>query len=311
MLNQHDESSRTAQRGARRSAQAAQGYGLATPYLLLLPAIVVYACFMLFPLGRAVQLSLYDWNGLTVGVWAGFDNYLRLATDGELRAAFGHALVLIVFYCVIPIVLGLIIAAILNRAKVKGLGFFRTIYFLPQVIALVVAATAWRSIWGLDGSLNAVLKAIGLGGLAQDWLGSYTLALPAVGVIGTWLEIGLVMVLLLAGMGRIPHELYEAARLDGAGAVREFFSVTLPSVRGEIAVAATLTIVAALKNFDLVYMTTHGGPGGTTSVPSYEVYNQAFMVKQVGLASAIGVTLTLLIFIINLIVNRVADKVTS
>lgn len=269
---------------------------------------MVYGLFLIYPLGRAVQLSTYEWDGLGVGTFVGLDNYLTLVTDEQLRAAFGHALVLIVFYAAIPLVIGLVIAAILNRAKVRGLGFFRTVFFVPQVIALVVAATAWRSIYALDGPINAVLRAVGLETLVTDWLGDYTFALPAVGVIGTWVEIGLVTILMLAGMSRIGIELYEAARLDGAGAFREFFAVTLPSIRGEIAVALTLTVIAALKTFDLVYMTTKGGPGGTTTVPSYEVYRQAFQYKEIGIASAIGVTLTLVIFAINLGINQIAER---
>jgi raffinose/stachyose/melibiose transport system permease protein len=272
--------------------------------LLILPAFVLYAVFMLYPLGQAVQISFYDWNGMTVGTFVGADNYLEIVNNVGLRAAFLHSFVLIFFYAVIPICIGLVMAGILNRGRVKGLGFFRTVYFVPQVIALVVAATAWKSIYGYNGSLNELLRAIGLDALAHDWLGDYTLALPSVGLIGTWVELGLVIVLLLAGMVRIPDTLYEAARLDGAGPIREFFSITVPSVKGEIVVAATMTIIAALKNFDLVYMATKGGPGGSTSVPAYQVYAQAFQQHNVGLAAAIGITLALMIFIINLIVNR-------
>ncbi|MBB5077361.1 carbohydrate ABC transporter permease [Nonomuraea endophytica] len=280
-------------------------------YLFLLPAFAVYAAFLLYPIGRAVQLSLYDWDGLTLGTWAGLDNYAAIIADGELRDAFGHALVLMFFYAALPLAIGLMLAAILNHAKVRGLGFFRTVVFLPQVVAMVVVAVAWRQVYSSDGSLNALLEAVGLGGLARGWLGDYTFALPAVGVVGTWFETGLVTVLMLAGMSKIPLELYEAARLDGAGAVREFFAVTLPSVRGEIAVALTLTVIAALRTFDLVYITTGGGPGNSTSVPSYEVYHRAFELGQVGSAAAIGVTLTLVIFVISFAINRFADRSVS
>ncbi|MEV4897961.1 carbohydrate ABC transporter permease [Nonomuraea sp. NPDC050540] len=280
-------------------------------YLFLLPAFAVYAAFLLYPIGRAVQLSLYDWDGLTLGTWAGLDNYAAIIADGELRDAFGHALVLMFFYAVLPLAIGLMLAAILNHAKVRGLGFFRTVVFLPQVVAMVVVAVAWRQVYSSDGSLNALLEAVGLGGLARGWLGDYAFALPAVGVVGTWFETGLVTVLMLAGMSKIPLELYEAARLDGAGAVREFFAVTLPSVRGEIAVALTLTVIAALRTFDLVYITTGGGPGNSTSVPSYEVYHRAFELGQVGSAAAIGVTLTLFIFAVSFVINRFADRSVS
>jgi len=281
------------------------------PYGFLLPAALLYGAFMLYPILRAVQISLYDWDGLTLATFVGMDNYVAVLQDTELRAAFGHALVLIVFYSVIPLCIGLLLAAILNRGKVRGLSFFRTVVFLPQVIAMVVVAVAWRQIYAPDGELNQALRAIGLDGLTHPWLGDYTFALPSVGFIGTWVSMGLVTVLLLAGMSRIPLELYEAARLDGAGAVREFFAVTLPAVRGEMVVALTLTIIAALKTFDLVYVTTGGGPGTSTTVPSYEVYRRAFQIGEVGMAAAVGITLTVLIFLINLAVNRLGDRRTS
>ncbi|MFD1540718.1 carbohydrate ABC transporter permease [Nonomuraea guangzhouensis] len=277
-------------------------------YLYLLPAFVIYAAFLLYPIGRAVQLSLYDWDGLSVGRWAGLSNYAAIVADEGLRDAFVHALVLVGFYALAPLAIGLTLAAILNHAKVRGLGFFRTVVFLPQVVAMVVVAVAWRRVYAPDGTLNGLLDALGLDSLTRGWLGDYTFALPAVGVVGTWFETGLVTVLLLAGMSRIPVELYEAARLDGAGAVKEFFAVTLPSVRGEIAVALTLTVIAALRTFDLVYITTRGGPGDSTSVPSYEVYHRAFGLSQIGSAAAIGVTLTVVIFAISFVINRFADR---
>lgn len=277
-------------------------------YLYLLPAFAVYAAFLLYPIGRAVQISLYDWDGLTLGTWAGLDNYIDIVADERLRSAFAHALVLIVFYAGAPLVIGLALAAILNHAKVRGLGFFRTVVFLPQVIAMVVVAVAWRRVYAPDGSLNSLLGALGLDSLTRGWLGEHAFALPAVGVVGTWFETGLVTVLLLAGMSRVPLSLYEAARLDGAGAVQEFFSVTLPSVRAEIAVALTLTVIAALRTFDLVYVTTRGGPGDSTSVPSFEVYHRAFGLGQVGSAAAVGVTLTVVIFAISFGINRFADR---
>lgn len=277
-------------------------------YLFVLPAFAVYAAFALYPLLKAVYLSLWHWDGLTLATWAGLSNYADVLGDERLRGAFAHALVLMVFFAVLPLLVGLLLAAVLHRAKVRGLPFFRTVVFLPQVVAMVVIAVAWRRIYAPDGSLNSLLGAVGLDSWARGWLGDYTFALPAVGVVGTWLESGLVTVLLLAGMSRIPTELYEAARLDGAGPVREFLSVTLPSVRAEIAVALTLTVIAALKTFDLIYMTTSGGPGHSTTVPSYEVYRQAFEVGQVGLASTIGVVLTVIIFAISFVITRIGDR---
>ncbi|MGC3952943.1 MAG: sugar ABC transporter permease [Propionicimonas sp.] len=279
------------------------------PWAYLLPALLLYGGFLLFPLFRAAQYSLFAWDGLTPSsTFVGLQNYVTVFADARLREAFGHALVLIFFYAVLPLAIGLLLAPILTRGKVRGLGFFRVVIFLPQVIAMVVVAVTWRQLYAPDGPINALLRAVGLGSLTRAWLGDYTWTLPAVGLVGTWVSAGLVTVLLMAGIARIPQDLFEAARLDGAGPVAEFFAITLPSLRGEIAVALTLTIVAALKTFDLVYVTTGGGPGSSTTVPSYEVFRNAFELGRVGIATAIGVVLTAIVFAINAVVNRIGER---
>jgi raffinose/stachyose/melibiose transport system permease protein len=188
------------------------------------------------------------------------------------------------------------------------MSFFRTVLFLPQVIATVVIGTIWITIYSQNGLLNQTLRAVGLDTLTRVWLGDHTLALIAIGLIGTWLNIGLCMVLFLSGIGNIAPELFEAARLDGAGRVREFFAITLPSLRGQIAVALTLTVVSALKTFDLVYITTRGGPGTATTVPAFEAYNRAFNTGQVGLASAIAVVLTIAIVTLTFLISRISPR---
>lgn len=292
----------------RREAPSAVVRGRFTPYLYLLPAFLVYAAFLLYPLIRAAQFSLYDWSGFGPSTFVGLGNYVDLLSDRRFLAAISHALILIIFYSILPLVVGLVLAAILRRGKVRGLGFFRVVIFMPQVIALVVVAVAWYQIYAPNGFLNRALSAIGLDELTRGWLGDPNFALPAVGMVGFWLQTGLVMLLLLAGMGRIPNDLYEAARLDGAGPVSEFFAITLPSVKAEITTALVLTIIAALKTFDLVYVTTGGGPGTATTVPSYEVYNRAFNLKEVGSASAVAVVLTVLVFLINVVVSRIGEE---
>lgn len=278
-----------------------------TPYLYLLPALLVYGGFLLYPVVRTAQFSLYEWSGFGPATFVGLDNYTSLVTDQRFLAAISHAFYLILFYAILPLIVGLILAAILRRGNVRGMGVYRVLIFVPQVIALVVVAVAWRQIYTPNGTLNSMLGWIGI---QSDigWLGDPNLALTAVGIIGFWLETGLVMLLLLAGMNRIPGELYEAARLDGAGPISEFFGITLPAVRPEIATSLVLTIIAALKTFDLVYMTTSGGPGTATTVPSYEVYNRAFQLKQVGSASAVAVFLTVMVFCINVVVNRIGEE---
>jgi raffinose/stachyose/melibiose transport system permease protein len=292
-----------------RAADRPPGEPRRIAYLYLIPAALIFGTFTLLPLVHSVWLSFFQWDGITAGKWVGLHNYGDVLSDPVQRQAFGHALVLLIFYAVIPLLIGLLIAGMVARSHIRGFAFFRVVLFLPQVIALVVVAVMWRMIYDPnDGPINEGLRAIGLGGLAKSWLGDFGVALPAVGLIGTWVMYGLAMVLLTAGVQKIPRSLYDAARVDGAGPVREFFAVTLPALRGEIAVALTLSTIAALRNFDLVYITTKGGPGTSTSVPAYQVYERAFLTGKVGSASAMGLTLAALIFVLSAVINRVAEK---
>ena len=276
-------------------------------YLYVLPALVVYALFLLWPLLHGAYLSLFHWDGLTLGTWAGLGNYTEAFGDPQLRGAFLHAVVLLFFYAVLPCLIAFLLVAAMSRTRPRGMAFFRTVLFLPQVVAMVAVAVAWQWIYSDHGPINGTLRAVGLGGMARGWLGDFSWALPSVGLIGTWVEIGLAMVLFLAGVQKIPQELYDAARVDGAGAVREFLAVTLPGLRRELAVALTLTMIAALRNFDLIYLTTGGGPGDATKVPAYEVYNRTFNTGEVGLACAIGITIALFVFVVSVGVNRLVE----
>ncbi|WLS43622.1 sugar ABC transporter permease [Micromonospora profundi] len=273
--------------------------------MYVLPALVMYAIFVLRPLALTVQYSLYEWNGIGVARWAGLDNYLTVFTDSDLLKIIGNAIILIVFFSFIPVALGLLVASVVRRITTGAFGtVVRTVLFLPQVIPLVAAGIAWSWLLSTNGLINQVLRAVGLGGLARAWLGDFDTALPAVGVIGAWVLLGLCTILLVTGMSKIDPALYEAARLDGAGPVREFLAVTLPSLRQEIGVCLTVTIIAALASFDIVYISTSGGPGLQTTVPGLEIYRLAFSQRQVGLASALAVVLMVLVLAFVLPIQR-------
>ncbi len=275
--------------------------------LYVLPALLPYTLFAVLPALHTAYLSLFDWDGVTLPSFTGLDNYRRVATDPQLRAAAWHAGALIVFFSVLPIALGLVSAALVaRRSGRRGTSLIRTLLFLPQVVPLVAVAVIWRWVYAEDGTLNQALRAIGLGRLTDAWLGSFTWALPAVGLIGTWVVAGLCMVLFLSGTQRIDQEIYEAARMDGAGPLREFWSVTVPLLRPEMAVALSITVIAALSSFDLIYITTGGGPGNTTVVPGILIYRLAFGGGAVGLAGALAVVLTAVISVAVVVINRLA-----
>jgi raffinose/stachyose/melibiose transport system permease protein len=275
-------------------------------YLYILPAFVLFAVFLGVPAVQTAQYSLFKWNGIGPSTWVGLQNYADLFSDSVLRSSFLHAGVLIFFYAVIPLVLALFLTAIISRgANLRGMSLFRTLLFLPQVVASVVVATTWVAIYSPNGLINQLLRLVGLDSLTRAWLGDFDTALPAVGIVGSWLGIGLCLVLFLSGVANIQPELFEAARMDGAGPVGEFFSITLPALRGQIAVALTLTVVAALKTFDLVYITTRGGPGTSTTLPAFEAYNRAFNTGKVGSAAAVAIVLTALILGVTVLIQKV------
>ena len=228
--------------------------------------------------------------------------------DAVAAGQFAHAFVLVIFISVLPICLGMLLAAVLGQAVVRGAVTFRTMLFLPQVVATVVIGLIWSWLLSEGGPINLALDAVGLGGVTRAWLGDFDTALPAVGLIGAWAATGLCMVLFIAGVQRIPKELYEAARMDGAGPWREFRAITLPGLRAEVGVALTLTVIAALRTFDLVYVTTSGGPGKETVVPGILIYTRAFREGDVGSAAAIAVVLAVILLVVAYAITQISDR---
>jgi raffinose/stachyose/melibiose transport system permease protein len=226
-----------------------------------------------------------------------------------LLGAFLHAIGFVVFYTVIPVALGLFLAATLADQKRRGVSIMRTVVFLPQILPLVAVGVVWKYLYGQDGPINQVLRAIGLGGVTRAWLGDFTTAYYAVGIVGTWVTTGLCTILLLTGIQKIDPMLYEAAKLDGANAWQEFLHITVPSLRREVVVASTLTMISALASFDVVYVMTSGGPGTSTIVPGVLIYKLVFTANRVGVACALATVLSVFTLIIVAILNRLGrDK---
>lgn len=290
----------------RPEARNARLRSAVTGWLFVAPAALMYAVFVLRPLLSTIWYSFYNWDGISVGTWVGLDNYRYVVTDPQLLSSIGHAFFLIIFFTVLPVIGGLLVAALLQEIKIRGLGTAtRTLLFLPQIIPGAAAAVAWVWMYSTDGTVNQILSAIGLESLTRSWLGDFDWALAAVGLIGTWLGLGFCTILLMAGVGKIDTEIYEAARLDGAGFWSTFRYVTVPGLRAEIGVCVTVTVIAALASFDIVFMSTQGGPGYATTVPGVLIYQLGFTESRVGLASALAVVLTGLILVVILPIQRV------
>jgi raffinose/stachyose/melibiose transport system permease protein len=294
---------------ARRGASGPPGAPRRIAYLYVAPGFIAFVAFLLIPILGTLGLSFTKWNGIGAIRWAGLANYAAIVSDPGMQEALLHAIVMVAFYSALPIVVGLLLAAALTRRRVRGLTFFRVVLFLPYVISGVVVAVIWRAVYDPDGGiLNIFLQSVGLGVLAHPWLGDSLTVLPALGFAGTWVESGLCLVLFLAGIQNISPELYDAARVDGAGPIREFFAVTLPGVRMELAVAIVITVIAAFRNFDLVYNTTSGGPGTSSVLPTLVVYQKAFLSGQVGTAAALAITITAIVFLVAAVARRLAEQ---
>jgi raffinose/stachyose/melibiose transport system permease protein len=281
-------------------------------WLFVLPALGFYAMFVLQPLVLSLQYSFYDWDGVGPATWVGLDNYLKVFADDELLGTIFNSFRLIVFFSFIPVSLGLVTASVIRRAATGGFGTVsRTVLFLPQIIPLVAAGIMWNWVLAKSGMVNQLLTAVGLGGVTRAWLGDFDWALPAVGMIGIWVLLGLTTLLLLTGMTKIDPALYEAARIDGASAWREFIAITVPGVRNEIAVCLTVTVIAALAAFDVIYISTNGGPGLATMVPGLKIYVLSFVARDVGVASALAMVLVVLVLIVILPIQRLIRESDS
>ncbi|MBZ0282225.1 MAG: sugar ABC transporter permease [Anaerolineae bacterium] len=281
-------------------------------WLFVLPALVVYTVFVLLPLLLSIQYSFFRWDGIGAMTWVGLNNYATVLEDPDLLGTIFNAFKLVIFFSFIPVALGLVVASIMNRVATGRLGeVARTVLFLPQVIPLVAAGIIWGWLLALPGLINQILRAIGLGAATRAWLGDFDWALPAVGFIGVWVLLGFCTVLLWTGMTKLDPALYESARIDGAGWFTEFARITVPLLKNEIGVCMTVTVIAALAAFDIVYVSTAGGPGNETAVPGIQIYILAFTQQRIGLASALAVMLMALVLIVILPIQFLTREATQ
>jgi len=274
-------------------------------WAFVLPALILYAAFVLLPFAMSVFYSATRWDGIGAMTWVGLKNYATVFEVPALFESIVNAFKLLVFFSVVPVGLGLVVASVMHRVAPGRLGAVaRTVLFLPQIIPLVAAGIIWGWILALPGMVNQILGWMGLGGFTRAWLGDFDWALPAVGMIGIWVLLGFCAVLLTTAMAKIDPALFESARIDGSGWFREFFSITVPLLKQEIGVCLTVTMIAALAAFDIVYVSTAGGPGNATAVPGIQIYILAFTEQRIGPASALAVLLMLLVVLVILPIQR-------
>jgi raffinose/stachyose/melibiose transport system permease protein len=281
-------------------------------WMFVLPALIMYAVFVLLPMALSIQYSFFRWDGIGPMTWVGLKNYATVLEDPDLLGTIFNAFRLVTFFSFIPVSLGLVVASIMHRVASGRLGTAaRTVLFLPQVIPLVAAGIIWGWLLALPGLVNQILRAVGLAAVTRAWLGDFDWALPAVGFIGIWVLLGFCTVLLSTGMTKLDPALYESARIDGASWFTEFINITIPLLRYEIGVCLTVTVIAALAAFDIVYVSTAGGPGNSTAVPGIQIYILAFTEQRIGPASALAVLLMILVLVVILPIQRLSRESAS
>ncbi len=260
---------------------------------MLLPALVLVGLFILAPAAYAIVGSFFEFT-ITSRNWVfvGFGNYARAAGDPVFWTALRNNAFLIAGSAVTQVGLGTILAAILDRGVRRGNAIYRTIIFMPVVVSSIAVAFVWILILDPNvGPLNAIVKSLGFRPPKLGWLGDPQISLWMLLVIAAWQNVGFQMILVLAGLQGIPKELYEAAALDGAKGLRAFRYITLPGIRNVLIVGTLITVVGGLKVFDLVFVTTGGGPANATQVLGTYSYLQAFRLGNMGYANAMSVVL--------------------
>ncbi len=272
--------------------------------LFMLPALALYALFVLFPIVQAARFSLYDWNGLeAMDQFVGLANFQEALSDPVFLGAVSHSAFIVLLSLIVQIPFAIGLAVMLNR-RFRGRSVLRLVFFAPYVIAEVITAIVWSLLLQPDGLAEHLLTAVGLGELYSPWLADVDTVMVALFFIISWKYFGFHMILLLAGLQGIPRELDEAAAIDGASRRQVFRYVTLPLLGPTIRVSVFLSIIGSLQLFDLVWVTTRGGPVNASNTMAVYMFDRGFVRFQFGYGSAVAVILFILCFVVALAYQR-------
>ncbi len=284
----------------RRRGNAARRRRERAAWLFMAPALAVIAVFMVWPLIQSAYLSFTQYNRIQPARWIGVENYLRLVQDPEVWNALSNTALYAVVVTPLTVVLALAFALLLNRSMMAR-GFVRTAIFLPFIVSMAIISFAWSFL--LDANIGLITYWLGKIGIVaeQGWLADPALAMPAVMMVGVWKSMGFYMVMYLAGLQSIPDELYEAARIDGAGAWRRFRHITWPLLANQTMLVTIMAVIATIQVFDQIQVMTHGGPFFTTETLVMLIYRVGFQNLELGYGAAVSWVLMVLVFILSML----------
>ncbi|RIQ17834.1 carbohydrate ABC transporter permease [Jiangella rhizosphaerae] len=282
-------------------------------WLAVAPALIVYGVFTVYPMGQVIVSSFTDARGFNRPVnFVGLENFARIFSgDTVLLQAIGNTAIYGFFKVIVQTVLAFLIAVLLHRRLLLG-NVYRSIFFAPMVISPVAIVFTWSFMYDpTTGTINTTLRSLGLDHLAQDWLGSYDLALYSVILVDLWSGLGFNIIIFLAGLSTIPGEIMEAAKVDGARAWTTLRYVTIPLMVPSIGLVLVLAINGALRAFDTVYLMTRGGPGNETQLYMTQVFHEGLVRNNFGYASAMAVLVIVVLIAIAAAQNRLTKSTTA
>lgn len=278
-------------------------------WLFVLPALLLYLYFVIYPFLVSIYYSLTDWDGAqTVKRFVGLANYQELLSDDLMWESLWHNLIWIIIGTVSPIVIGLLLGVLLWTGA-RGRIIFRTIYFLPVVLAEVVVAIIWNWIYHpLFGALNQSLRMVGLEELARGWLGDPNTALLSLLVTAIWGYYGFCFVIIMAGLQNVDIDLVEAATIDGANGWQRFIYVIVPQLSHVLTMITAYTLIGGFSVFGIVFVMTQGGPGTATQVIATYTYRKAFAESDLGYGAALSMVMTILSLVASYIFIRLREQ---
>jgi len=276
-----------------------------TPYLFLLPPLLLYIIWIIGPTIYSFYLSFTHWNGISLDMdFIGLKNYKKLFADPVFHICLVNNLKWIGIFLTLPVIIGLVLAILLN-SNIKRSQIFKTIFYLPMAISLVAINLMWSWIYNpAYGILNVTLRNIGLGFLAQGWLSNPDLVLYSIIVAASWPQTGYILILFTAGLNNIPPNLIDAAKVDGASFWEIFKNIILPLLKPTTVIVIIVTVIGSLRVFDIVYTMTRGGPFNSSNVLANFMYIESFNNYRMGYGAAIAVILFLISFIFIIIYLR-------
>lgn len=278
-----------------------------TPYLFLVPACIILGAFIFYPLLQAVWMSFTDYNMISDPAFVGFENYKEIVEDDLFWKTLGQTFLYLIVVVPTLVILPIFLAILVNQ-KIKGIGFFRSAYYVPVVTSMIVVGITWKWVYADQGILNYLLESVGIIDGPVHWLTSPTSSIFAVMAVTVWKGLGYYMVIYLAGLQAIPSDLFEAADIDGANKWKQIFHITIPMLMPSIIIVTIMSSISAMKVFEEIYVMTGGGPLNSSKTLVFYIYQEAFEKLRMGYASAVGVILLLITLVLSILNLKVMSK---